>query len=240
MRRTNCNMATKVAPKKVTKTATKTSAKVDDKAAAASEKAKLIQSLSEKPIAMFREMAGLRKKMDNIFFDLADFIVTAREENSLSDDDCRLVLKTAIAEAYDVQGGVDGIAKNPTLNANVSKIMRLVNPEFKDKRAEKEFEARKSAGTLTTEVALDLARGASVTEVKAPSAGKGKNKAGQKSTGAIEDEDTLKTQLSAVISKALKGKFDLDTVGEVFAALIAEYEEDANDKKGEGEEETED
>lgn len=220
-------MPVKIAPKPAIKSSI--ASKVAAKSPADKEKAdrqavvaSIVSDIAE-TITTAREA---EKASQSAFFDIADTATRLIEEKGLSVEEGSLALKLSFAESYGVDVENLTMEGSPMAYNYLSKIKRLVFP-VSPKQA-KQLKAARAKG-VTVADALKIARteGLLASQVKA-SAGKGKkaNADGtvSKASGAIEDEEALGNALSAVISKAVKGSMDLETIGEVFAASLAEYE----------------
>lgn len=225
-------MATKVQPKKVlTKTIAPKSTPAPKTAEASkeaekAERLKLIEGgvsgISEK----ITEYEDSRKNTENAFFAISDSVKEYCDENGLDEKEGRELIKRALADAGGFDSseleGRDAMKKHAREYNYLSKIHRLAFPV--SAKAAKELAKARDKG-VTTEDALKIAREKATAASVKVSGGKGKTSTGAKATGAIEDEDKLKDAFAGVISKALKGGFSLEDIGDAFAAQLSEYEE---------------
>lgn len=237
-------MPTKIAPKAVAKPLAKSigsKVAVDPKAKEKADRLQLIVSIVGPIAETIVAAREAEKAAQSAWFTIADTATEAIDDNGLSQEEGEQALKLAFAEAYglDVEelSGKDAMKNNPMAYNYLSKIKRLVFPV--DEKQAKELKKARAKG-VTVADALKLARtpGLLASQIKA-SAGKGKKIAVDgtvtRATGAIEDEDTLGNALAAVISKAVKGEMSIETIEEVFATQLAEYQA-AAEGSGEAEE----
>lgn len=210
----------KVSSKAAVETESKTAVKEKETAA----RLKLIEGLAEEygeTIAAFREADEASK---NKFFDMADELTALVNANGLTEKEARQLSILAMATAYEVEADSITMEGQPTIYANVSKVLRLVFP--KTPAAAKALAKARAKG-VTVNNALEIARGKMLS---APvSKGKGKDASGAKATKngkeVLDDPEVLQNEFSAIIARAIKGEFSLEDIQESFATVIAEYEE---------------
>lgn len=225
----------KVAPKApAPKAVAKAPVKADASAKAKADKAKLIETASAALVDTIGEFREADEKTKNLFFDLADKLGEVATENGFNKEDSRACLKMAMADAYEVDAESITLEGNPTLYANLSKILTLVFP--KDKNAAKNLAKARAKG-VTVNNALLIARGKM--NAAPVSKGKGKDASGKKATkngkDIIDDDEVLENEFSAIIARAVKGEYTTDSIGEIFASALANYEDADGDGDGDTE-----
>lgn len=208
-----------------------------EKAAKEAEKAarsKVIEGLVPQCVKILTKAKDFSDKANASMLESAAKFRELRDENELTKDECRLLIKSTLAKVY-CDGDIEqvSVSGNATANSMLSRYVRICFPDTeKNKKAESNVAKALDDGDVTFFGVYDLAKGADPKKAQK----KGKHGGARKPGGnSIDSADEFGNQVGALIGRAwdgnegeikgYEGGCSLDELEEQFATVMAGFRE---------------